>query len=78
MLFFRMGESCIRPYIVLIVSNLLIKLIKKWKFLYYQVTIPVKVRKEMGIVSGSDIDIRKKGQKYVLIVNPSTVQSFEE
>ncbi len=36
----------------------------------YQVTIPVKVRKEMGIVPGTDVDIRKKGQKYVLIVNP--------
>ncbi len=36
----------------------------------YQVTIPVKVRKEMGIVPGIDVDIRKKGQKYVLVVNP--------
>jgi AbrB family looped-hinge helix DNA binding protein len=36
----------------------------------YQVTIPVKVRREMGIVPGSDVDIRKNGQKYVLVVNP--------
>jgi len=36
----------------------------------YQVTIPVKVRKEMGIVPGTEVDITKKGQKYVLIVNP--------
>ena len=36
----------------------------------YQVTIPVKVRKEMGIVPGTEVDIQKKGQKYVLVVNP--------
>ena len=36
----------------------------------YQVTIPVNVRKEMGIVPGVDVDIRKQGQKYILVVNP--------
>ena len=36
----------------------------------YQITIPVKVRKEMGIVPGTEVDITKKGQKYVLVVNP--------
>jgi len=36
----------------------------------FQVTIPVKIRKEMGIVPGSEIDIKKDGQKYVLVVNP--------
>lgn len=36
----------------------------------YQVTIPVEVRKEMGIVPGTEVDITKKGQKYVLVVNP--------
>ncbi len=36
----------------------------------YQVTIPVKVRKELGIVPGSEVDIAKLGQKYVLIVDP--------
>jgi len=36
----------------------------------YQITIPVEVRKELGIVPGSDVDIRKKGDKYVLVVNP--------
>ena len=36
----------------------------------YQVTIPVKVRKEMGIVPGTEVDIKKIGQKYVLVVNP--------
>jgi len=36
----------------------------------YQVTIPVKVRKEMGIVPGTEVDITRDGQKYVLVVNP--------
>ena len=36
----------------------------------YQVTIPVKVRKEMGIVPGAEVDITKEGQKYVLVVDP--------
>ena len=36
----------------------------------YQITIPVKVRKELGIVPGSEVDINKEGDKYVLIVNP--------
>jgi len=36
----------------------------------YQVTIPVKVRKEMGIVPGTEVDITKKGQAYILVVDP--------
>ena len=36
----------------------------------YQVTIPVEVRKEMGIIPGSEVAITKKGEKFVLIVNP--------
>ena len=36
----------------------------------YQVTIPVDVRKEMGIVPGAEVTIKKQGQKYVLVVNP--------
>ncbi len=36
----------------------------------YQVTIPVKVRKEMGIVPGAEVDITKKGQEYILVVDP--------
>ena len=36
----------------------------------YQVTIPVKVRKEMGIVPGTEVDITKNGENYVLVVNP--------
>ena len=36
----------------------------------YQVTIPIKVRKELGIVPGTEVDIKKERQKYVLIVDP--------
>ena len=36
----------------------------------YQVTIPVNVRREMGILPGTEVDIKKEGQKYVLIVDP--------
>ncbi len=35
----------------------------------YQITIPVTVRKELGIVPGAEVDIVKEGQKYVLIVD---------
>ena len=34
----------------------------------YQVTIPVKIRKELGIVPGTEVDIAKEGKKYVLAV----------
>jgi len=36
----------------------------------YKVTIPVEVRKEMGIIPGTEVDITKKGEKYVLVVHP--------
>ena len=36
----------------------------------FQVTIPIKIRKEMGIVPGTEIDITRDGQKYILVVNP--------
>ncbi len=36
----------------------------------YQITLPVKVRKELGIVPGAEVDIVKKGEKYVLVVDP--------
>ncbi|MBN2246953.1 MAG: AbrB/MazE/SpoVT family DNA-binding domain-containing protein [Candidatus Aminicenantes bacterium] len=42
----------------------------------YQFTIPAKVRKELGIVPGTEVDIAKEGQKYVLVVDPiKTVRS---
>jgi AbrB family looped-hinge helix DNA binding protein len=36
----------------------------------YQITIPVKIRKELGIVPGGEVDITKEGDKYTLVVNP--------
>ena len=36
----------------------------------YQITLPVKVRKELDIVPGAEVDIVKKGEKYVLVVDP--------
>ena len=36
----------------------------------YQITIPPKVRNELRIVPGCEVDIRKKGSQYVLIVDP--------
>jgi len=36
----------------------------------YQFTIPVNIRKELGILPGTEVDIAKEGQKYVLIVDP--------
>ena len=36
----------------------------------YQITLPVKVRKELGIVPGAEVDIVKKGTYYVLVVDP--------
>jgi len=36
----------------------------------YQITLPVKIRKELGIVPGAEVDIVKKGTKYVIVVDP--------
>jgi AbrB family looped-hinge helix DNA binding protein len=36
----------------------------------YQITIPVKIRKELGIVPGCEVDIAKDGDKYIMIVDP--------
>ena len=36
----------------------------------YQITIPIKVRKELGIVPGTEVDIAKEGERYVLIADP--------
>jgi AbrB family looped-hinge helix DNA binding protein len=36
----------------------------------YQITIPIKVRKELGIVPGTEVDIAKEGKRYVLITDP--------
>jgi AbrB family looped-hinge helix DNA binding protein len=36
----------------------------------YQVTIPPNVRSELSIVPGSEVDICKEGDRYVLLVDP--------
>ena len=36
----------------------------------YQITIPPNVRTELGIVPGSEVDISKEGDRYVLLVDP--------
>lgn len=36
----------------------------------YQITIPQSVRKAIGLVPGSEVDIVHKGDEFVLKVNP--------
>lgn len=36
----------------------------------YQITIPPEVRKELGIIPGGEVEISKKGDLFVLVVNP--------
>lgn len=36
----------------------------------YQVTIPANIRKELGIIPGTEVDIAKEGLKYVIVVDP--------
>jgi len=36
----------------------------------YQITIPVEVRKRLGIIPGTDVDIKLVGKQHVLVVNP--------
>ena len=35
----------------------------------YQITIPPDVRKDLGIIPGCEVEISKKGDEYVLVVN---------
>ena len=35
----------------------------------YQITIPPAVREELGILPGTEVDIRKQGEQYILIVD---------
>jgi AbrB family looped-hinge helix DNA binding protein len=36
----------------------------------YQITIPQSVRRELSIIPGNEVDIRKEGDRYVLVVDP--------
>ncbi len=37
----------------------------------YQITIPIPIRKTLGIIPGSDVEIVPKGNDFVLKVNPT-------
>jgi AbrB family looped-hinge helix DNA binding protein len=36
----------------------------------YQITVPAKIRKELKLVPGTEVDIVKEGDNYVLKVDP--------
>jgi len=36
----------------------------------YQITIPQNIRKELGVFPGAEVDIKKEGERYVLVVDP--------
>jgi AbrB family looped-hinge helix DNA binding protein len=38
----------------------------------FQITIPPEVRTELDIMPGCEVDIRKEGKRYVLVVDPIT------
>ena len=42
----------------------------------YQITIPRKVREELGIIPGAEVNIAKKGKMFVLEVDP--IQAVHE
>ena len=37
----------------------------------YQITLPKKVRRSLGIVPGAEVDIVKEGKRFVLVVDPA-------
>lgn len=36
----------------------------------YQITVPARIRKELRLVPGTEVDIVKEGDQYVLKVDP--------
>ncbi|MFH0924377.1 MAG: AbrB/MazE/SpoVT family DNA-binding domain-containing protein [bacterium] len=38
----------------------------------YQFTIPLEIREELGIIPGTEINITKEGDKYILVVDAIT------
>ncbi|MDO9287327.1 MAG: AbrB/MazE/SpoVT family DNA-binding domain-containing protein [Thermodesulfovibrionales bacterium] len=36
----------------------------------YQLTIPREVRRELKITPGTEVDIARKGDKYILVLDP--------
>jgi AbrB family looped-hinge helix DNA binding protein len=37
----------------------------------YQITLPKRVRRDLGIVPGAEVDIVKDGKRFVLVVDPA-------
>ena len=37
----------------------------------YQITLPKKVRRSLGIVPGAQVDIVREGKRFVLVVDPA-------
>jgi AbrB family looped-hinge helix DNA binding protein len=37
----------------------------------YQITLPKRVRRDLGIVPGAEVDIVKEGKRFVLVVDPA-------
>jgi AbrB family looped-hinge helix DNA binding protein len=37
----------------------------------YQITLPKRVRRDLGVVPGADVDIVKDGKRFILVVNPA-------
>jgi AbrB family looped-hinge helix DNA binding protein len=36
----------------------------------YQITLPKRVRRHLGVVPGAEVDIVQDGKRFVLVVNP--------
>ena len=36
----------------------------------YQITLPREVRRKLKITPGTEVDISRKGDKYILVLNP--------
>jgi AbrB family looped-hinge helix DNA binding protein len=37
----------------------------------YQITLPKRVRRQLGVVPGAEVDIVQDGKRFVLVVNPA-------
>ena len=37
----------------------------------YQITLPKRVRRHLGVVPGAEVDIVQDGKRFVLVVNPA-------
>jgi AbrB family looped-hinge helix DNA binding protein len=37
----------------------------------YQITLPKRVRRDLGVVPGAEVDIVQDGKRFILVVNPA-------